>query len=87
VAIREVSIDGSTQTPRLDDLGENPVTYLTAMPASPTKVPESAGAVAYVQNGAAYDDRDTARIGVQDLTEAVTDPPPDALPGAPFFLY
>jgi hypothetical protein len=86
VAIMEVSIDGAAQTERLPDLGSNPVTYLTAVPANPTRGEETSGAIAYVLDNAAYDEVNPGPIEVTDLAEQVTDPPKDVLPGAPFFL-
>jgi len=87
VAIMEVSVDGGLQTFRQQDLGVNPVKYLTAMPASPSASPvETTGAVAYVQRGAAYDDEDRSPIGVQDLAVPVANPQPGIVPGVPFFL-
>jgi hypothetical protein len=86
VAIMEVSIDGAAQTYRLQDLGSNPVTYLTAMPANPTRGEETSGAIAYVQGNAAYDEVEPDRITVGDLAERVENPPEGVLPGAPFFV-
>jgi hypothetical protein len=86
VAIMEVSIDGASQTSRLPDLGSNPVTYLTAVPANPTRGEETSGAIAYVLDNAAYDEVNPDQLEVGDLAETVTNPPKDVLPGAPFFL-
>jgi hypothetical protein len=85
VAIMDVSIDGAQQTDRLSDLGSNPVTYLAALPANPTRGEET-GTIAYVLDGAAYDEINPDPIGVDDLAEQVADPPPNVQPSAPFFL-
>ncbi len=86
VAIIDVSIDGATQTRRLSDLGSSPVDYLAALPASATSGGATSGAIAYVQGGAAYDEVNDDRIGVDDLAEPVSNPPQGVLPDAPFFL-
>lgn len=86
VAVMEVSIDGSAHSFRLDDLGSNKVTYLTAVPANPGRGEETSSAVAYVQGANAYDEVNPDRIEVSDLAEPVENPPKDVLPGAPFFL-
>jgi hypothetical protein len=86
VAISEVSIDGAAQNLRLPDLGSNSVTYLTAVPANPTRGEETSGAIAYVLSDSAYDEAKPDPIEVGDLAEPVTDPPKGVVPGAPFFL-
>jgi hypothetical protein len=86
VAIMEVSIDGAAQSVRLPDLGSNPVTYLTAVPANPAIGEDTSGAIAYVLANSAYDEVDADEIEVVDLAETVTDPPKDVKPSAPFFL-
>ena len=86
VAIMELSIDGAEQTIPLPDLGSNQVTYLTAVPANPTRGEETSGTIAYMLNGAAYDEVNPDQIQVADLADAVTDPPKGVLPTAPFFL-
>ena len=86
VAIMEVSIDGADQSDRLPDLGSNPVTYLTAAPANPTRGEETSGAIAYVLGTGAYDEVNPDQIGVADLAQPVNDPPKDMVPSAPFFL-
>ncbi|HEU4346285.1 MAG TPA: LpqB family beta-propeller domain-containing protein [Actinoplanes sp.] len=85
VAMMDVSIDGATQTNRLADLGSKPVTYLATQPANPARE-EAAVAVAYVVDGAAYDEANPDRLDAGDLAKPLADPPAGVLPGAPFFL-
>lgn len=85
VAMMDVSIDGASQTDRLADLGSNPVTYLSTLPADPARY-ETSGAVAYVLDGAAYDEVNPDRLDARDLADPPADPPAGVLPGAPFFL-
>jgi hypothetical protein len=87
VAIMDVSIDGMLQSARLPDLGSEPVTSLTAYPASPVSGRQSSESVAYVQNGAAYNAlTDPVRITVGDLAEPVANPPAGVAPTEPLFL-
>jgi Lipoprotein LpqB beta-propeller domain len=87
VATYEVSVDGVLQTARQDDLGQFPVTYMASLPDSPIRsAAESTGAMAYEQNGIAYDEEDRRAIGVGDLAAPVTNPPAGVRPRAPFFL-
>jgi len=81
----DVSIDGATQTNRLADLGSNPVTYLATRPANPARE-EAGSAVAYVVDGAAYDEVNPDRLAAADLADPPPNPPSGARPGAPFFL-
>lgn len=86
VAFLEVSIDGAAQDLRVADLGSNPVTYLTAVPANPLRGADTSGAIAYVLGNQAYDETDPDPIAVGDLAEAVPNPPKNVEPLAPFFL-
>ncbi|MFG1608662.1 LpqB family beta-propeller domain-containing protein [Actinoplanes sp. NPDC049265] len=84
-AIMEVTIDGAAQNFRQDDFSSTAVTDLTSRPANPARSDDS-GAVAYMVGGSAYDDQRTGKITVKDLAQTVTDPPPNIVPTAPFFL-
>lgn len=87
MAILDVMIDGTQVSPRLDDIGTESVSYLTAYPAGPTSGAENSNNVAYVANGSAFDVLSgPVRIGVGDLAEPVPNPPAGVVPTAPFFL-
>jgi hypothetical protein len=87
VAIFEMTVDGSEVRSRLDDIGTESVSYLTAYPVSPVSGSDSSDTVAYVANGDAFDVLSgPVRIGVAELAVPVPNPPPGAEPTAPFFL-
>ncbi|AGZ39444.1 LpqB family beta-propeller domain-containing protein [Actinoplanes friuliensis] len=87
VAIFEVTVDGTQMTERLEDIGTEAVTYLTAYPQRPTVGKESSDNVAYVADGDAFSvPSGPVRITVADLADPVADPPADVVPTAPFFL-
>ncbi|GAB1645201.1 LpqB family beta-propeller domain-containing protein [Krasilnikovia sp. MM14-A1259] len=87
VAIVDVSIDGALEYDRLQDLGTEKVTYLTAYPANPATGRPTSDSVSYVADGAAYDALfEAVRITVADLAEPVQNPPAGVAPTAPFFL-
>jgi hypothetical protein len=87
VAIIEMTIDGTLAPYRLDDIGAEPVTYLTAYPVSPVSGSESSDTVAYMAKDVAFDVlAGPERIGVANFATAVPNPPPGARPRAPFFL-
>jgi hypothetical protein len=81
----DVSIDGAGQTDRLADLGSNPVTYLSTVSADPSRE-ATPPAVAYVLDGAAYDEVDPDQLEVGDLADPPANPPAGVLPSAPFFI-
>ncbi|MFI7541714.1 LpqB family beta-propeller domain-containing protein [Actinoplanes sp. NPDC049599] len=87
VAIYEMTVDGSEIRSRLDDIGTDNVSYLTAYPVSPVSGSDSSDTVAYVAKGAAFDVLSgPVRIGVAELAVPVPNSPPGAEPTAPFFL-
>jgi hypothetical protein len=87
VAIFEMTVDGSQIRSRLDDIGTESVTYLTAYPVSPVSNSDSSDTVAYVANGDAFDVLSgPVRIGIAELSPSVTNPPSGVEPTAPFFL-
>ena len=73
------------QSVRLADLGSNPVTYLSTVPADPSRE-ATPTAVAYVLDGDAYDELDPNQLEVGDLADPPASPPAGVLPSAPFFL-
>ncbi len=86
-AISDVSIDGAVQTLRLGDLGDVPVNYLVASPASPSGSDDLAAPVAYVLGTAAFDEARPDKIDPRDLAVPVTNAKADVpLPTAPAFL-
>jgi hypothetical protein len=87
-AIMDVSIDGAEQTDRLADLGEATVSYLVAVPASPTENGELGVPVAYtLGTSAAYDESSANKLDVKDLAQPVANPRAGAAsPTAPAFL-
>jgi lipoprotein LpqB-like beta-propeller protein len=87
VTIMDVSIDGLQQSARLLDLGSEPVTALTAYPASPVTGRQNSESVAYVQGGAGYNAlTEPVRITIGDLAEPVANPPAGVAPTEPLFL-
>ena len=87
VAIFDMTIDGSRVLPRLDDIGTESVSYLTAYPVSPVSGSDSSDTVAYVARGDIFDVLSgPVRIGVADLAEPVPNPPTGVKPTAPLFL-
>jgi hypothetical protein len=87
VAIFEMTVDGSQVRSRLDDIGTESVSYLTAYPVSPISNSDSSDTVAYEANGDAFDVLSgPVRIGVAELAVPVPNPPSGVEPTAPFFL-
>ncbi|BFU46818.1 LpqB family beta-propeller domain-containing protein [Krasilnikovia sp. MM14-A1004] len=87
VAIMDVSIDGVLEYDRLQDLGTEEVSYLTAYPANPATGRVTSNSVNYVQGGVAYDALfEAVKITVANLAEPVQNPPAGVAPTAPFFL-
>ncbi len=86
-AIADVSIDGAAQTLRLSDLGDVPINYLIASPASPTSSEDIAVPVAYVNGPYAFDETRPDKIDPKDLATPVTNARANVpLPTAPAFL-
>jgi hypothetical protein len=89
VAIADVSIDGAQLTFRLDDIGNDKVTYLSAYPINPvTHTEVSDAVVAYVARGDAWNAAGyAARIKPSDLAGPANGPSGNAATlTAPFFL-
>ncbi|MEU4694362.1 hypothetical protein [Actinoplanes sp. NPDC023714] len=91
VTVLDVTVDGALQDPRLPDLGDDAVTYVTAYPANPANQTSTelgnADYVSYTTADAAWDALSTAvRIDPDDLAEPPGDQPPNVVPTAPFFL-
>ncbi len=89
VAILDVTIDGALAGPiRLDDIGAEPVTYLTAYPSSPVNSTgsEQSDTKSFMAGNSAYDVlSEPVPITPQQLVGPVLNPPATA-PTAPFFL-
>jgi hypothetical protein len=89
VAIADVSIDGAQLTFRLNDLGNDQVTYLAAYPINPiTHTQVSDAVVAYMARGDAWNAAGyAARIKASDLAGPASSPSSStATLTAPFFL-
>ncbi|RZU52200.1 hypothetical protein EV385_4044 [Krasilnikovia cinnamomea] len=87
VAIMDVSVDGVLEYDRLQDLGTEAVSHLTAYPANPATGRVTSNSVSYVQGGVAYDALfEAVKITVANLAEPVQNPPAGVAPTAPFFL-
>jgi hypothetical protein len=85
VAIMDITLDGALSTPRLDDLGTEQISYITAYPASPLDPRQTSYSVAYVAGGIAYNAlRDPTKITSADLVNPPASPP--AATTAPLFL-
>jgi len=91
VSIMDVSVDGVLQTPRLPDIGDKTVSYLTAYPASPLNTnnsnTENSPSVSYTAVGQAWDVFSAAvQITTANLAGPTPTAPPDSVPTAPFYL-
>ncbi|WP_433828581.1 LpqB family beta-propeller domain-containing protein [Actinoplanes sp. CA-015351] len=91
VSVMDVTIDGALQDPRLADLGDDTVNYVTAYPANPTNPVSNelgnADYVSYTTADAAWDALSTpVRIDAADLAQPPGDQPENTVPAAPFFL-
>jgi len=89
VSIIDVSIDGAESAIRLDDIGDEPITYLTAYPINPlTHHLLSDAAVAYVIHGDAWNAAGYgAQIKTSDLAGPASSPSASAPTlTAPFFM-
>ena len=87
VAIMDITIDGARSSARLDDLGTEQISYLTAYPASPVSGQQNSDSVAYAAGGGAYDALfEATKISPRDLVNPPANPPPGVDPTAPLFL-
>ncbi len=89
--IMDVTTDGALDNMRLDDIGTEPVTYLSAYPANPASSQEWATSESYVAHGDSWDVSGAAiKINAADLYGAKPGDPknsdPRNAPSAPFFL-
>jgi hypothetical protein len=88
VAIMDMTIDGVQVITRLTDLGNEPVTYLTAYPANPIDGGPTSNSVAYTTASGAFDAlADATRITPADLSQPVTNPPAGVVPTVPLFQH
>ena len=87
VSIMDLSIDGALQNDRLPDIGDKPVTYLTAYPANPSTGREQTGLVSYTAAGSAWDALSAPfPILASGLVGVTGNQPAKLTPTAPFFL-
>ncbi len=87
VTIMDVTIDGALQVPRLADIGDKTVSYLTTYPTGPTSGRENSDVISYMAAGSAWEAASTPLpIKVTDLAGTTTNPPAGMTPTAPFFL-
>jgi hypothetical protein len=92
VTVLDVTVDGALQDPRLPDIGDDTVDYVTAYPVNPVnQTSTELGNADYVSystaDGAAWDALSTpVRIDAADLAEPPGDQPAGVVPTAPFFL-
>jgi hypothetical protein len=84
VTVMDMTIDGALKYPRVNDLGDEQVTYLAAYPANPMSL--HSDSVSYVAGNASYDALQAPlKITVGSLAEAPANPPNGVVPTAPFF--
>ncbi|BAL86095.1 hypothetical protein AMIS_8750 [Actinoplanes missouriensis 431] len=91
VAVLDVTIDGALQDPRLPDLGDDTVTYVTAYPENPVNQSSNelgnADFVSFTTADAAWD---VLSGPVQIVASSLAEPPSNrsanTVPTAPFFL-
>ena len=87
VAITDITLDGARTSSRLDDLGTERISYLTAYPVNPVSGKEHSDSVAYAAGAGAYDAlTEATRIGPRDLVNPPANSPAGAAPTAPLFL-
>jgi hypothetical protein len=87
VAIMDITLDGALSTSRLNDLGTEQVSYITAYPTSPLDPRQTSYSVAYVAGGIAYNAlTEPTKIGPADLVNPPANPPASAATTAPLFL-
>ncbi|MFF5291370.1 LpqB family beta-propeller domain-containing protein [Paractinoplanes globisporus] len=87
-AVLDVSVDGAVPYGRLDDIGKEAVTYLTAYPSNPLTRGENADTETYEAAGDAWDVLgEPVKITVGDLAGPPASPQAGVNPTAPFFLY
>jgi hypothetical protein len=85
VAIMDITLDGALSISRLDDLGTEQISYITAYPASPLDPRQTSYSVAYVAGGIAYNAlTEPTKITSADLVNPPPNPP--AATTAPLFL-
>jgi hypothetical protein len=89
VTVMEVTVDGALYSPRLPDIGNDEVKYLTAYPANPSAGQETSATEAYVAGS--KDEAwnivgDPVKIVVSDLAGQTGNQQAGVTPTAPFFL-
>ncbi|GAB2598402.1 hypothetical protein Aab01nite_74380 [Paractinoplanes abujensis] len=83
-AVLDVTVDGTLATTRLNDIGAERVTYLTAYPSTPTN-PERLASEWYVAGRDAWDVlSEPVKVQADQLVDVT--PQPGVNPAAPFFL-
>jgi len=87
VTILDVSIDGTAEHPRLTDIGEKPVTYLSAYPSNPVDDRPNTNWVSYTAAGSSWDAFSAPdQIVAASVSGLTGNPPAGGKPTAPFFL-
>jgi hypothetical protein len=87
VAITDMTLDGARTSSRLDDLGTEPISYLTAYPVNPVGGQQHSDSVAYAAGDGAYDAlTEATKITARDLVNPSANQPNGAAPTAPLFL-
>jgi hypothetical protein len=85
-AVLDMTVDGAISTTRLDDIGAQAVTYLTAYPSSPVNGSERSDSESYMAGAESYDVLSVAeKITVKQLSGPPVNQP-GVNPIAPFFL-
>jgi hypothetical protein len=88
VALMDMTIDGAQVNTRIPDMGTDPVTYLTAYPASPLDGQQTSDSVSYVTGRGAFDAlAGPTSITVNDLAEPVANRPAGVAPSMPLFQH
>jgi hypothetical protein len=86
VAIMDITLDGALSISRLNDLGTEQVSYITAYPVSPLDTRQTSYSVAYVAGGVAYNAlAEPTKIAPADLVNTANSPA-SAVTTAPLFL-
>ncbi|MCO8272972.1 LpqB family beta-propeller domain-containing protein [Actinoplanes sp. TRM 88003] len=86
-AVLDVTVDGGLSTVRLDDIGAERVTFLSAYPSNPVTGTERSSSESYMAGGEAFDVLSAPdKITTEHLAGPPVPPGSDAKPTAPFFL-
>jgi hypothetical protein len=87
VAITDITLDGARTSSRLEDLGTERISYLTAYPVNPVGGQQHSDSVAYAAGNGAYDAlTEATKITARDLVNPPANQPTGVAPTAPLFL-